>query len=436
MASIETRTRGGKLTPAYKVHTVVWREGPKRPRATMDNETDAAIMLALVNAAGDTWPSADVLRARGLGYVLDEPDPANAGPAVPTLDEYAVPYFDRIKKLGRINGATPERYEQRYRAHVLPTLGHLPLTVTDLSPQVLIEWQYNLGQPKGKRPGLAPKTILNIRGEVLSPILKDAMKVGPSGEPPILQWNPLANVDAPKKRPVRVPIIDGPDESRWLLRAAYDRVREGRNPFARRSAADIAVVQLGTGLRWSELAPITVGQVDRVRREIDIDRTVERRFVDAETGERRSYWVLRDHGKTDAATRTVTYPPELDHLMTLLCEGRPDAAYICPGPTGADFWRYEAWYPHWRAIKTELLKFGYRRAKLTPHGLRHSALSALVAFGVDLATLRHMAGHASITTTINTYGKPTAAGLESARVALSSLTGSLATTRIREAQAA
>ncbi|MFR9780970.1 tyrosine-type recombinase/integrase [Micromonospora sp. MS34] len=37
------------------------------------------------------------------------------------------------------------------------------------------------------------------------------------------------------------------------------------------------------------------------------------------------------------------------------------------------------------------------------HGLRHSLLTLLATEGVDLAALRTMAGHASVTTTMNVY---------------------------------
>lgn len=424
MASIERRERGGRNgTPKFTVHSVVWRDGADRPRATMDSETDAEIMLALVNAAGNKWPAADDLRARGLGYLLGDGDGEDDAPAPVTFDQHAAAYFDRRKKAGRINGSTPERYAQRHALHVSPYLGHLPLV--EITPQILLDWQYMLIESKG----LAPKTVLNVRGEIVNPVLKDAMRLGPNNESPLLDRNPLDAVDAPQRRPVHRPIIDGEAESKLFLRACYERVKGGRFPHVRRSAADLAVVQLLTGLRWSEIAPLRVEQVNRTTREIDVCRTVERRFVDPVTGRRRSHWVLREHGKTDAATRTTTYPPELDALMRALCEGRPPGAYLFPGPGALGFWQYESWYGHWRQIKAALLKLGFPKAALTPHGLRHSALSALIAHAVDLVTLRHIAGHASISTTVNIYGKPTRKGLAAAQVALSPLGVALDSTR-------
>ncbi|MEU8158770.1 tyrosine-type recombinase/integrase [Micromonospora parva] len=41
--------------------------------------------------------------------------------------------------------------------------------------------------------------------------------------------------------------------------------------------------------------------------------------------------------------------------------------------------------------------------RMTMHGLRQSLLTLLAAEGVDLAALRTMAGHASVTTTMNVY---------------------------------
>ncbi|GIG64277.1 tyrosine-type recombinase/integrase [Phytomonospora endophytica] len=442
MASVESRERGGRNgAPKYTVWRVCWREGIERCNPTVNDETDAKILCALVTEAGNRWPSRDVLRARGLAYLLayldgGEPaaEPAPAAPE-PTYDERAEHYLTRIEKEGRINDDQPRKYRQRHRDHVSPHLGHLALS--DITPELILDWQHTMLTVKG----LSAKTVLNIRGETIGPIFSDAMLLGPNGEPPLITSNPLAAVRAPKRGSVARSIIDGTDESGKFLQAAYGRVSEVSKPgrvgkpstraLGRQSAADLAMIQLVTGLRWSELAPLTVGQINRVNRTILVDRTVVKLGADEDKG-LKTRWILRRHGKSDAAYRWTTYPPALDVLMDVLCGGRGKDEYLCPARSGT-FWYHSAWYKHWKSILSDARSLGMDTDGLTPHGLRHSALSALVAASVDLVTLRHVAGHKSITTTVDIYGKPTKRGLADAQAALAPLAETLGGALVRAA---
>ncbi|MEV5768826.1 tyrosine-type recombinase/integrase [Micromonospora sp. NPDC052213] len=66
-------------------------------------------------------------------------------------------------------------------------------------------------------------------------------------------------------------------------------------------------------------------------------------------------------------------------------------------------WRYEDFYEgRWVKIRDLAQEKGLPR-RMTMHGLRYSLLTLLATEGVDLAALRTMAGHASVTTTMNVY---------------------------------
>ncbi|WP_247663864.1 tyrosine-type recombinase/integrase [Micromonospora sp. U21] len=76
--------------------------------------------------------------------------------------------------------------------------------------------------------------------------------------------------------------------------------------------------------------------------------------------------------------------------------------FVFVAPRG-NHWRYEDFYTdRWVKIRDLAREKGLPR-RMTMHGLRHSLLTLLATEGVDLAALRTVAGHASVTTTMNVY---------------------------------
>jgi site-specific recombinase XerD len=64
--------------------------------------------------------------------------------------------------------------------------------------------------------------------------------------------------------------------------------------------------------------------------------------------------------------------------------------------------RHDFYTDRWMKIRDMARENGLPR-RMTMHGLRHSMLTLLATEGVDLAALREMAGHKSITTTFDVY---------------------------------
>src|SRR5262249_53581420 len=64
------------------------------------------------------------------------------------------------------------------------------------------------------------------------------------------------------------------------------------------------------------------------------------------------------------------------------------------GPLNANTWRRACWEP---AVKRSGVPY------LSPHKLRHVWISRLISEGADLNYVKTMAGHTSITTTVNIY---------------------------------
>jgi integrase len=164
-----------------------------------------------------------------------------------------------------------------------------------------------------------------------------------------------------------------------LLAAADDRF-----------AAFIAVCAFG-GLRLGEAAALQVGDVDFLRRRMIVSRQVQR--GPGGTVELRA----PKHG----SERTIVVP---DRLLDLL------AAHVEHHLTDGDLERWmfptgNGTPPHQNTVghlwRTTTAAAGLNAFRL--HDLRHFFASGLIASGCDVVTVQHALGHASATTTLNSY---------------------------------
>jgi integrase len=176
--------------------------------------------------------------------------------------------------------------------------------------------------------------------------------------------------------------IPTPPQVGALLAAADDRF-----------AGFIAICAFG-GLRLGEAAALQVGDVDFLRRRVVVSRRVQR--GPGGTIEIRA----PKHG----SERTIVVPDRLvtliaGHVERHLPAGGPER-WLFPTPTGTP--------PHqntvghqWRMATSATALTGLRL-----HHLRHFFASGFIAAGCDVVTVQRALGHASATTTLNTYGHP------------------------------
>lgn len=153
------------------------------------------------------------------------------------------------------------------------------------------------------------------------------------------------------------------------------------------------LVQLAayTGMRIGEVAGLRESKLDLLRRRLTIDETI------VEVSGRLEW----SRGKTVAARRTITLPEFLclllaEHLRT---RDRGPKGVVFTSPVGdllrpSDF-RARYWRPAIKATIGEPARF---------HDLRHTHASWLIAAGEHPKAIQQRLGHASITTTMNTYG--------------------------------
>ena len=177
-----------------------------------------------------------------------------------------------------------------------------------------------------------------------------------------------------------------------------------------------------SGLRWGELAALTIGQVDEPGREIAVDRKV------VEVGGR-----LYLEAPKNRKRRKTIYPrlapggyPLAERLSARVGEARAELeagvnpfGLVFPSPMGK-YWRSSNFSR--RVLRPAYLAAGWRdcsgAGRWTWHSLRHVfCTTALFTWKLEPRDVSRMAGHANVRTTLDMYVGSTAGVLERARAA-------------------
>jgi integrase len=177
-----------------------------------------------------------------------------------------------------------------------------------------------------------------------------------------------------------------------------------------------------SGLRWGELAALTIGQVGQDARVITVDRKVVevggRLYVEAPKN--------RKHRRTIYPRRTPGGYPLAERLAARIQAARAEQdaganplGLVFPTPTGKH-WRSSNFSR--RVLAPAYLAAGWRDAdgngKWTWHSLRHVfCTTALFTWKLDATDVSRMAGHANYRITLDMYVGATAGVLDRARTA-------------------
>jgi integrase len=177
-----------------------------------------------------------------------------------------------------------------------------------------------------------------------------------------------------------------------------------------------------SGLRWGELAALTIGQVDRLERVITVDRKV------VEVGGR-----LYVEAPKNRKRRQTIYPrlapggyPLAERLACRVDEARAEReaggnpfGLVFPSLAGR-YWRSSNFGR--RVLQPAYLAAGWRDGsgggRWTWHSLRHVfCTTALFTWKLEARDVSRMAGHANVRITLDMYVGSTAGVLERARTA-------------------
>lgn len=297
-----------------------------------------------------------------------------------------------------------------WRVHCAPKWADWPMdAITRTEAQ---EWVNELIETRRKRhrgkpvdevdldevPFLAASTIHDIV-HVMTSDYKAAMQE----HPPIVVYNPFANLELPPRRAAAVEFFE-----REEAEALYRAVERLSGPGWR------ALVELGmdVGLRPGEIYGLHGHRVDWIRGLAHVTHVLTREGI-------------REYPKSKRSIRTVPIPDHTLARMAKLMEGRPRESVIFTAPEGglindSDF-RTRVWYPAIDAARTcgqlaprdaeddEAWTRGqcgricddpeHRIRRFAPRVMRHTAASWLVQDGVPLYDVQELLGHESFSTT-------------------------------------
>ena len=310
------------------------------------------------------------VEARGAAHAVRMREQDEAERRSPVLDDVAAEFFEHRGRRVR-SDRTIADYRRDYRNWISPTLGHRPVvTITEADVAALVEdWTGRL----------APKTVQD-RHALLHGILKHAMS--PAGGR-LIDSDPCAGTELPRKR--RTP----PKALRPAEWDALHRALVQIDP----DAADLALVMLDSGLRWSEATALDGWAVDDhgTHVSLTVGRVVRRNAA--------GQHVVVEDVKGVGSVRTVALSADVSRMVRERAE-QAGSGLLLTNARGHQ-WHYSnfvnrAWRP---AIELANLE---RRP--TPHWLRHTATVWLLRSGATLADVQARIGHASVTTTIGTYG--------------------------------
>lgn len=195
----------------------------------------------------------------------------------------------------------------------------------------------------------------------------------------MLTRNVARGVELPRLQPAR---------RRFLSTAEVARLADAIHPGYRM----LVLILAYSGIRWGEAVALRRQACDLLRRQLRIEESAP------EIGGHLSWGLPKTHRRRAVSVPRFVADDLAAHLASDV-PADPEALVFTAGGFGpvrhGDFLRYR-WRP---AVKAAELPAG-----LTPHELRHTAASLLIAGGAGPKSIQTQLGHSTITTTFDVYG--------------------------------
>lgn len=271
-------------------------------------------------------------------------------------------------KAGQIKPSGWRSYESAYRIHVMPRWGGLPLSAVERLD--IEEWIAELGEKLGA------DSIGRCHG-VLHGILKTAV------ENRMLAFNPASGVPLPTADELEPVFL-----TEYQLEDFITEVGEGAR--SREDAAVIVTVLGYCGLRWGELAALTPESI--------LGNRIHVRQNAAQVGSKMVLGTPKQGKK-----RMVPIPHRVEALLAPVVNVTKAGTPLFPAEGGG--------HSKSPGVNTWFSRAVERRQEadptfpdLSPHKLRHTAVSLAIRTGASIKAIQAIAGHKDANMTLNRYG--------------------------------
>lgn len=240
---------------------------------------------------------------------------------------------------------------------------------------------------------LAPTTIDTrmtiIRGALLAAVADR-----------VIARDPSAGVVLPRKRKAAAAMVIPTAE---VVGRLYDCAEPVKRPKSRPGFAAYVALCAFAGLRKGEALGVKVGDIDFLRKRVQVARQLQRaKKDDLDLGKNLV-------GAAGSVTVVVRPPKYASERIIYLPDGLVEilARHVEKHPPAEDGWLFhedgKPWHDNlvdyrWRATRKDA-----KADEINLHHLRHFFASGLIHDSCDVVTVQEAMGHASATTTLNTY---------------------------------
>lgn len=303
--------------------------------------------------------------------VLNARSGRDLGTGVPLLRDYLERHLELLESSATTG--TIADYRRMAGRTWLPSLGGLPLdTITRETVQTWVAWQRRQTAERSGKPYSA-KSIRNAHG-LLSSVLAHAV-----------EDRSLPQVAENVAYRTKLPHDEVGHELEVLTADEYERLEAAMQEHYR----PLLRFLVATGCRFGEASALQVGDVDLGRGTVRIRRAWKK----AEAG------VYLGAPKSERSKRTVVVGPTIVADLRTACEGKPYDALVF---TSAEGKRIQSQHFNTRQWKRAKAAAGITKP-ITPHGLRHTSASFLLARGESPLVVQRRLGHESLATTSKVY---------------------------------
>jgi integrase len=366
-------------------YRVVWRFGTAKQSLAVRTLAEAKEVRGYVESKRDRVTRDAVALAM---HVADE-----SGESVAS---YCLRYAEKVSG---VEGATRKEYRRIIETFIVPTaLGRTPVPALnrDKVRQWLLDQEATI-RPRTGKP-LSPKSISNNHN-LLSAAMNDAALEG------LIGVNPCRGVKLPKAKRTAEQIFLDITEVELIASRLPDW------------CAHIPMLLAQTGLRWSEMTALRVGDVDIMAKPPTL--TVWQAWKRQAEGK-----PIPGTPKSAAGHRVIVLtPPAQEILIPLVAPARKKTDYVITTIGGDGALPRTTFMRHWGRAIDALIAEELLDRRPHPHSLRHSAASWLLANGANLADVQAQLGHQDIQTTIGTYRHQMPAGRQSILDAMAKVNG-------------